>query len=65
MSQLPPTNFQRNTERDDELSVYDGQQLIGFVRMREGMFEALDLRHHAIAVFDNVRAAMRACRNVS
>jgi hypothetical protein len=65
MSSIPPTSFQHNTEPDDELSVYDGQQLIGFVRMRNGKFEALDLRHHAIAVFDSVRAAMRACRNVS
>jgi hypothetical protein len=65
MSQLPPTSFTHNTERDDEFAVYDGQQLIGFVRARNRMFEALDRGHHAIAVFDTAHAAMRACRNVS
>jgi hypothetical protein len=65
MSSIPPTSFQHNTERDDELAVYDGQRLIGFVRARDGMFEALDRGHHAIAVCESVRAAMRACRNVS
>jgi hypothetical protein len=65
MTHLTPTSFQHNTEQDDALSVYDGQTHVGFVRVRNGKFEALDLGGHAIAVFDNVRAAMRACQRVS
>jgi hypothetical protein len=59
MSSIPSPEFQHN-KCDGELVVYNGRELVGFIRSHNGIFEALDRHHRAIAVFNSVRAAMRA-----
>jgi hypothetical protein len=66
MSDIPPTSFTYNTERDDELAVYSGRELLGYVRAEPGAkFWAISRDRLLVGTFDDIRAAMRACANAS
>jgi hypothetical protein len=44
-----------------DVAVYDGREILGHVRERDGKFEALDLKRRVIGVFTSMRDAARAC----
>jgi hypothetical protein len=48
-----------------ELAVYDGQNRVGEIRRRDGLYIAIDARNRELGRFETLRGAMRAIPTTS